>query len=269
MGCFNLKCAISNKTIQYGDKVAVLPLIKNEYRSDIKDSIMIYHNDKFNFATLPVFGEYDEYGGIENIESSPGLKDMLNDHNEDVNLDPKDNDELINRVLNKQPLMHIKRELYDYLMSEPFHKLLIKEAYDDYIEHYEADSMRYNKADIEAVYDVWLANSDIAGDTDSPYETNNFSKLTPSRYRMLEKNGIVVPRSLYFFNQWRDTIFFNEYQDDDFDTYFEKITQMEHLNTVFDTLGVRLFPTLYGSQNNDSDALWDNLYQNMPKTHED
>lgn len=265
MGCFNLKCAISNKTIQYGDKVAVLPLIKNEYRSDIKDSIMIYHNDKFNFATLPVFGEYDEYGGIENIESSPGLKDMLNDSNEDVNLDPKDNDELINRILNKQPLMHIKRELYDYLMSEPFRKLLIEEVYGDYIEHYESDSMRHNKADIEAVYNAWPKHKGNAM-SDIPFKTDSFSQLNSSAHRTLEdKAGVNIPRSLYFFNQWRDTIFFNDYQDDDFDTYFEKIIQMEHLNTVFETLGVRLFPTLYGSQNNDSDALWDNLYQNMRK----
>lgn len=57
MGSWSVCCGISNIAITSGRKCVLLPL---------KTSVSEYR--KYQPATLPIFGEYDDYGGIENIE---------------------------------------------------------------------------------------------------------------------------------------------------------------------------------------------------------
>lgn len=59
MGSWSVYCSISRITINSGTKCVFLPLIKNNSGSSEYDSHIP--------ATLPIFGEYNDYGGIENI----------------------------------------------------------------------------------------------------------------------------------------------------------------------------------------------------------
>lgn len=77
MGCFNVVCSVSNLSLNYGTKVAFLPLLPNAYGKvhQIKpSSSLIYPNCYFNPFSLPIFGEYNDYGSLENIEEDDNTK---------------------------------------------------------------------------------------------------------------------------------------------------------------------------------------------------
>lgn len=69
MGSWSVYCGISNISITAGDKCVLLPLKKNrngEYLPYLP-------------FTLPIFGEYDDYGGLENIEEDANTK-LIEEH---------------------------------------------------------------------------------------------------------------------------------------------------------------------------------------------
>ncbi len=72
MGSFNAACSISNISIGAGDPVAYIPLENARYRYHIGDgNDMLLHTNCFYVpVTLPIFGLYDDYGGVENIEKN-------------------------------------------------------------------------------------------------------------------------------------------------------------------------------------------------------
>lgn len=61
MGSWSVACGISNIAITAGNKCVLVPLKKNKGN---------YGYFEYIPATLPIFGEYDDYGGIENIEKT-------------------------------------------------------------------------------------------------------------------------------------------------------------------------------------------------------
>ncbi|MEK6829724.1 MAG: hypothetical protein AABY15_06410 [Nanoarchaeota archaeon] len=90
MGSFNVACSISNISINCGTKIAFIPLLPSEMNETIGNKY-----NKFNLKpgyvflepsanwvsneggyqfykpfSLPIFGEYNDYGGIENIEEN-------------------------------------------------------------------------------------------------------------------------------------------------------------------------------------------------------
>jgi hypothetical protein len=64
MGSWSVYCELSNITINAGDKCVLLPIISDTY-SETRG---------YSPATLPIFGEYNDYGGIENIEVDENTK---------------------------------------------------------------------------------------------------------------------------------------------------------------------------------------------------
>lgn len=75
MGCFNVACSISKLSIGYGRRVALIPLepanVWNRSPHVIKpSSSLLYPNEYFNPLTFPIFGKYDDYGSIEEIEEN-------------------------------------------------------------------------------------------------------------------------------------------------------------------------------------------------------
>lgn len=284
MGCFNLKCSISNKTIKYGDSVAVIMLSENKLKSGIEDSILIYNDDKYLINTVPVFGTYNDYGGVENIEDSHGLRDILNHYNIEIDKDIEDNkpeavlkyekEELINKLLDKNPLMHIKREIYDYIMSDEFKKLMVGVEYGSNLEYYKEEDLEENKESIEKVYNKWVEYYSPSSVEDEVKLTmrlklKEFSRMDGVAYMMFNDEGIDVPRCLQHLNNKRYFVKFNEYNSGVFSDYFDKLVQLDRLINVLDSLGVRIFPTLYGSQDNDGDYLWDAVYDKIPKTEDE
>lgn len=74
MGCYNGTCNITNLPIKSGDKVVVIPLVKTKQNSEFN---VCYPTDVFTPYALPLIGEYDEYGSIENIQTPVENKNHL------------------------------------------------------------------------------------------------------------------------------------------------------------------------------------------------
>jgi hypothetical protein len=80
MGSYNVSCSISRISINAGTKIAYIPLERNKYPYEIGDGNdnLIYKHCFYNPATLPIFGQYDDYGGVENIQRDQNVSAIEN-----------------------------------------------------------------------------------------------------------------------------------------------------------------------------------------------
>lgn len=67
MGCWNGTCMISNLPIISGEKIKLVLLQSGYNPNVIGHSGYVYSNEVLAPAFLPISGEYNDYGGIENI----------------------------------------------------------------------------------------------------------------------------------------------------------------------------------------------------------
>ena len=76
MGSYNVACSISNISINCGDPVVYLPLEPSRYRYHVGDgnSYLIYPHAFYSPATLPIFGTYGDYGGVDDIEENENTR---------------------------------------------------------------------------------------------------------------------------------------------------------------------------------------------------
>lgn len=130
MGSWSVHCNISKIAITAGDKCVLLPIKKNQYQS--------YQYFTWNPATLPIFGEYNDYGGLENIEITNNTKlieeyfgasieDFVGYFTEEVTYQREDVDIT---TFNKHTVeemkdwnfMFINREVYDFMANNSFNK---------------------------------------------------------------------------------------------------------------------------------------------------
>jgi hypothetical protein len=80
MGSFNVACSVSHMSISPGMPIAYIPLEPNRFVPKIEENpirFMIYPGDFYIPATLPIFGEYGDYGQIANIEESDNIGIIL------------------------------------------------------------------------------------------------------------------------------------------------------------------------------------------------
>lgn len=86
MGSFDISCAISKLSVGYGDKVGLLPIVKDPYAYDSHLSYtgtkepgtsVILHTGYKAFCP-PIYGTYDDYGYLTNIKPSPVTKYLEN-----------------------------------------------------------------------------------------------------------------------------------------------------------------------------------------------
>lgn len=70
MGCYNVACSISNISIGAGDDIVFIPLTQSKHGAKLGDrnTSLISPHCIYSPVTLPIFGKYDDYGGIEDIE---------------------------------------------------------------------------------------------------------------------------------------------------------------------------------------------------------
>lgn len=79
MGCFNVACSVSNVSISHHTKTAFIPLLpkhfpwKKVHELENKTSLT-YANHYYNPFCLPIFGEYNDYGSLENIIENDNTK---------------------------------------------------------------------------------------------------------------------------------------------------------------------------------------------------
>ena len=76
MGSFNIVCSVSNISISSGDPIVFIPLEVAKYPYKVGDGnhTLISSHCFYAPVTMPIFGEYDDYGGIENIIRDENLE---------------------------------------------------------------------------------------------------------------------------------------------------------------------------------------------------
>lgn len=85
MGCFNVACGISGVTIVEGERMGALLIRKKKGYSSAnhtdtnKSDQYFMTSDLYVPITPPVYGEYDDYGGLSNIENSPVVNYLKED----------------------------------------------------------------------------------------------------------------------------------------------------------------------------------------------
>ena len=130
MGDYNVSCGVSRISLGGGDKCVLIPLTKTKFSDDIDDGACYVSNDgpcgRFHPITLPIFGEYNSYGMLENIEENCNTKaieqyygcsikdfvdHMCSSHHSPIKT---------NKKVPKKPFgMFVKREVYDMLANNP------------------------------------------------------------------------------------------------------------------------------------------------------
>ncbi len=76
MGSFNVACSVSRISIGCGDPVVYIPLATAEYHNKIGDgnNLLIYSHCQYQPVSMPIFGEYDDYGRVGNIRETEVTK---------------------------------------------------------------------------------------------------------------------------------------------------------------------------------------------------
>lgn len=67
MGCFNMKCALTHLPVREGDPVVMLIGIQPDASNVGSPSGVLNQRHVFQLLTTPLFGEYNDYGWIQNI----------------------------------------------------------------------------------------------------------------------------------------------------------------------------------------------------------
>jgi hypothetical protein len=137
MGCWSVNCGISNIAITYGHECVILPIKKDDNNE----------TRKYVPATLPIFGKYNDYGGMEDIEIDDNTK-LIEEHfgitiDEFVEFlvdgkytyEREEAEEIGKKVQNhfeemkKLRFMWIDRQVYDFMINDldDYHK-----GYNDY-----------------------------------------------------------------------------------------------------------------------------------------
>lgn len=68
MGCYNSACSLSHLDVKSGDKCYFLILKPHKYQERTEGSTHCYADDRYKLFCFPIVGEYDDYGGLEEIE---------------------------------------------------------------------------------------------------------------------------------------------------------------------------------------------------------
>lgn len=131
MGCWNATCGLSNLPIQTGDDVLLFVLAESNLGSHDKfGGGFSYPNGRYRPIGLPVHGEYNDYGGIENV-SKNGYR-MFNflttDHtfkyapHGDADITPETTEDLLNDVIARghstYSTMLVRKDILDGLKAK-------------------------------------------------------------------------------------------------------------------------------------------------------
>ena len=66
MGCWNTTCFLTNLPIRAGEPIAVIPVVASTLAGRAR---FVYSHELFSPLAPAVFGEYDDYGGIDSVEA--------------------------------------------------------------------------------------------------------------------------------------------------------------------------------------------------------
>ncbi len=214
MGCWSVNCGISNIAITAGNKCVILPL-KKSTSSETRN---------WQPATLPIFGEYNDYGGIEDIEEDDNTK-FIEEHfgisidefsvflvDGKFTYDREEATEVAGRIQNLDEakewrFMWIDRQVYDFMIlnHDSYHK-----GYND-----------YGTPDMLKLFGFELIE-----------ETKSFKNYDPKRFNQLWKKGdveifsdgntILSKKNQYVYH-------FGKGNETSIETYFDVPKELEYL----------------------------------------
>ena len=197
MGSWNGTCLISQTSINSGDDVVGFILEDNVYQhQETRGHIpscggFCYSNELYKPMLVPFFGKYNDYGSIEEIESTKITKMLTKElgfESEEKLIDYCERDPETNSS-GKYQLCMIHRELYEMLMEE--HKGWIKQDFDRHLDKINRVKERgLNKKDEK----MFLSLIDISNDYNKVPEKVNPSKDSPELrecFKILTLNSIM------------------------------------------------------------------------------
>lgn len=116
MGSWSVYCSLSNITITSGTPAVLIPLFKDRYAMDYRDTFCY---------TLPIFGEYDDYGGIENIQKDWNTELIEKVHNCTIELFCHDlcRKDVSERDCNPEVLEQLEKVTYMWVHGEVYNFL--------------------------------------------------------------------------------------------------------------------------------------------------
>lgn len=131
MGCWNATCGLSNLPIQAGDDVLLFVLAHSKLSSrDLFGGGFSYPNGRYRPIGLPVHGQYNDYGGIENVtENGHRMFEFLTTDrmfkytpHGDEDLTPETIEELLNKVIQRgnstYSTMFVRKDILDGMKAQ-------------------------------------------------------------------------------------------------------------------------------------------------------
>lgn len=112
MGCWNETCAISNLPILENEESVMILLQNNKYKN-MNDTCCIYPDNIWLPFGFPIFGRYDDYGGLNNTTTHPWNKELVDIINETTNTIQTD----IGKHKDFPNVMFIHKKLYDIIID--------------------------------------------------------------------------------------------------------------------------------------------------------
>ena len=124
MGCWNATCGVTNLPIRAGDKVMAV-LVRIPFHNKLTDmSGACYTSDQAWPVTAGFEGEYNDYGGIENLVDSPVLQEI------EKRFGVEDAEEFINDVVERDEFYYPGA----YWDMVDYHKMVAKHEGREYVE---------------------------------------------------------------------------------------------------------------------------------------
>jgi hypothetical protein len=216
MGSWSVSCGISNIAITSGNKCVLLPLKKSK-GSETRN---------WQAACLPIFGEYNDYGGIEEIDEDDNTK-LIEEHfgitiaefceflvDGKFTYERDEADEIlqkINKIDNVEEMrfMWIDRQVYDFMIIN----------HDKYYKGYN----NYGTPEM-----LKLLGFEFVEKSDS------FKNYDPKRFNQLWKKGDVEVFSdnINILKNDRYVYHFGKGDESSIETYFEVPKELEYLKNI-------------------------------------
>jgi len=111
MGSFSVSCGVSGLNIENGEDVVLF--ILNKKRFDKADFLFDYITDIYEPLYLPIFGKYDEYGGLYDIIEKESIKILENKTSLSIQ---KFIEDMIDKN-NEYFFMFVNRDIYNSILS--------------------------------------------------------------------------------------------------------------------------------------------------------
>lgn len=118
MGCWNETCGISNLPIRTNER-AVMILLRNSPYVSYEETTCIYPDSIWSPVGFPIFGNYNEYGGLDNAETHPWNCELIKQHEQESS--NADRDITIDGYeinIDFPNVMFIHEELYNSIIDE-------------------------------------------------------------------------------------------------------------------------------------------------------